>query len=155
MLNWRSGVNLKVTLAVNSASKLEGALLLATRCQVNTSSEHMKSFHICPLDVICWGVNLKVPLAVNLKVTLAVAVNLKVTLALNLKVPLAENLKVTGSGSKLEGALLLVGGGWGGKLELDTSSENMNSFRVLLLHHRGLFYERPIRQVLSSIHTSD
>ena len=55
-------------------------------------------------------------MAVNLKVTLAVAVNLKVTLAVNLKVTLAVavNMKVPCS--------------WlmGGKLELDTSSENMN-----------------------------
>ena len=26
-----------------------------------------------------------------------------------------------------------------------TSSENMSSFQVWVLHHRGLFYERPIR----------
>ena len=72
-------VNLKATLAVNSASKLEGdsgsklagTLVLGTRCYyMNTSSENMKSFWVWPLDVSCWGVNLKVPLAVNLKVTL-------------------------------------------------------------------------------------
>ena len=127
-------VNLKVTLAVHSAnklegdsgSKLEGALLLGTRCHcMNTSSENMQSFHVFPLDVTCQGVNLKVTLAVNLKVTLAV--NLKVTLAV------AVTLKVPWS--------WLVGG----KLELDTSSENMNSYQVLLLHHRGLFYKRPLR----------
>ena len=52
------------------------------------------------------------------------------------------------SGRKLEGALLLVGRG--DKLELDTSSENMNSFQVLVLHHRGLFYERPIKEQYQS-----
>ena len=49
-----------MTLAVNSASKLEGdsgsklegALLLGTRCHcMNTSSENMKSFWVWPLDV--------------------------------------------------------------------------------------------------------
>ena len=72
MVNW--GVNLKVTLPVNSDSKLEGALLLGTRCHcMNTMSQNMKSFHVCPLDVTCQGgVNLKVTLVVNLKVTLAV-----------------------------------------------------------------------------------
>ena len=53
-------VNLKVNLAVNSASKLEGdsgsklegALLLCTRCHcMNTSSENIKSFCVCQLDV--------------------------------------------------------------------------------------------------------
>ena len=78
----------------DSASKLEGALLLGTRCHcMNTSSENKKSFCVCPLDVTCQGVNLKVPLAVNLKVTLVV--NLHVILPVNLKVPLAVNLKVT------------------------------------------------------------
>ena len=33
----------------------------------------------------------------------------------------------------------------GGTSYLDTSSENMNSFWVLLLLQRGLFYKRPIR----------
>ena len=56
-------------------SKLDGALLLDTRCHyMNTSSENMKSFWVWPLDVTCWGITLKVTLAVNLKVTLAVAV---------------------------------------------------------------------------------
>ena len=111
------GVNLKVTLAVNSASKLEGALLLGTRCHcMNTSSENMKSFQVCPLDVT----------------------------HLRGKLEGDSGSKLEGdSGSKLEGALLLVT--VGGKLEPYTSSENMNSFRVLLLLHRGLFYERPIR----------
>ena len=49
--------------------------------------------HVCPLDVTCQGVNLKVTLAVNLKVTLVV--NLKVILPVNLKVTLAVNFKVT------------------------------------------------------------
>ena len=44
---------------------------------MNTSPENMKSFHVCPVDVTCQGVNLKVTLAVNLKVILPV--NLKVT----------------------------------------------------------------------------
>ena len=126
---------------------------------MNTSSENMKSFWVWPLDVTFQGVNLKVTLAVpvnlkvtlavNLKVTLAVAVNLKVTLAVavNMKVTLAVNLKVT----LVVAVNLKVPCSWlvGGKLELDTSSENMNSFPVLLLHHRGLFYERPISTFLA------
>ena len=40
--------------------KLEGALLLGTRCHcMNTSSENMKSFWVCPVDVTCWGGKLK------------------------------------------------------------------------------------------------
>ena len=36
----------------DSGSKLKGALLLGTRCHcMNTSSENMKSFGVCPLDV--------------------------------------------------------------------------------------------------------
>ena len=140
-----------MTLAVNSASKLEGdsgsklkdALLLGTRCHcINTSSENMKSC-VCPLDVTCWGVNLKVTLAVNVKVTLAV------NSASKLEGDSGSGSKLEGDpGSKLESALLLVGGG---KLELDTSSENMNSFQVLLLHHRGLFYKRPTMPKKGSI----
>ena len=43
----------------DSASRLEGALLLATRCHcMNTSSENIKSFWVCTLDVTCQGVNL-------------------------------------------------------------------------------------------------
>ena len=75
MVNWQ-GVNLKVTLAVNlkvtlnvnstsklegdSVSKLEEALLLGTRCHcMNTSSENMQSFQVCPLDVIWQGSKLE------------------------------------------------------------------------------------------------
>ena len=88
----------------------------------------MKSFACLPTRCHLPGGKLEGDsgLALNLKVT--VVVNLKVILPVNLKVNLAVavNLKVTGS--KLEGALLLVGRG--GKLQLDTSSENLNSFRV-------------------------
>ena len=39
----------------DSGSKLEGALLLGTRCHcINTSSENMKLFHVFPLD-FPWG----------------------------------------------------------------------------------------------------
>ena len=81
-----SGSNSASKLEGDTGSKLEGALLLGTRCHcMNTSSENIKSFCVWALDVICQGVNLKVTLAVNLKMTLVV--NLKVTLAVNLKVP--------------------------------------------------------------------
>ena len=36
-------------------------------------------------------------------------------------------------------------------LNLYTSSENMNSFQVLALHHRGLFYKRPIKWQIHAI----
>ena len=108
------GVNLKVPLAVNSASKLEGesgsklegALFLGTRCYyMNTSSENMKSFQVWPLDVSHQGGG-----------------------------------KLEGaSGSKLEGysGRKLVGSKLASALLLDTrchcmntSSENMKSFWV-------------------------
>ena len=52
----------------DSDSKLEGVLLLGTRCHsINTACENMKLFHVCPLGVThCGGANLKVTLAGNL-----------------------------------------------------------------------------------------
>ena len=75
-----------------SGSKLEGALLLGTRCHcMNTSSENMKLFHVFPLDVTCrvWG-------------------KLEGDSGSKLESDFSSGSKLEGnSGSKLEGALLL------------------------------------------------
>ena len=96
-------VNLKVTPAVNSASKLEGesgsklegVLLLDTRCHcMNTSSENIKSLSVWPLDVTCRGVDLKVTDSGS-------GIKLEGDSG-------SKHEGDSGSSSKLEGALLLV-----------------------------------------------
>ena len=110
----------------------------------------MKSFHVCPLDITHWEGKLEGDSGSKLEGDSGS--KLEGDSASQLEGDSGSGSKLEGdSGSKLEGVLLLVGRGDGDKLDLDTSSENMNSFAVLLLHHRGLFYERPMN-VLTSLY---
>ena len=103
-------INLNVTLAVNSGSKLEGALPLGTRCHcMNTSSKNMKSFWVWTLDVTCLGAKLEGDSGSKLEGDSGSGSKLEGDSGSKLEGDSGSGSKLEGkSGSKLEGALLLV-----------------------------------------------
>ena len=131
-------VNLKVSLAVNIASKLqgdpgsklEGALVLDTRCHcMNISSENMKSFLVWPLDVLSQGGKPECDYDSTLEGDSGSGNKLAGDSSSGSKLvgDSSSGSKLAGdSGSKLEGAQVLDTRCH----YMSTSSENMNSFWV-------------------------